>query len=75
MSFYTKEPTHLRIFSDSRVNDNPSREWFVDGANDVGNYTEMCWSYDSFEDAVNDLADFVNTSTTAGGVAWKWRTP
>lgn len=62
---YTDEPTHVRIFSDGN-------EYFVDGADDEGNYTEMCWSFDSFAEAIEEMADFVKLSTEAGA-KWKWR--
>lgn len=63
---YTTTPTHLRIFSDGA-------EWFLDAVDDQGRFTEACWSYDSFQDAVNDLASFVELQTTYAGVTFQWR--
>lgn len=65
---YTDEPTHIRIFSDGR-------EWFVDGADDEGNYTEQCWSYASFDEAGADVENFIKNTATYSHVAWKWRQP
>ena len=57
---YTTKPTHLRIFSDAAYRDDGflEVEWFIDGRDDNGKYTEMCWSYDSFEEAVSALSEF-----------------
>ena len=65
---YTDEPTHVRIYSDGK-------EWFLDGADDEGNYTEQCWSYDSHEAAAADVAEFVKITSEDSGVKWKWRNP
>lgn len=36
-------------------------EWFLDGTDGRGNYSTTCWSYDTFEDAWADVADFATT--------------
>ena len=36
-------------------------EWFLDGTDGRGNYSTMCWSYDTFEDAWADVAEFATT--------------
>lgn len=68
---YTTRPTHVRLYSESYPDGNV--EWFIDGADDDGNYTEACWSYDSYGEAVANLADFVEVQTTHAGVVWDWR--
>lgn len=62
---YTTRPTHLRVFSDGG-------EWFVDGAADEG-YTESCWSFDSFEEALTALPEFVQNNEAHNGVKFDWR--
>ena len=65
---YTDEPTHIRIFSDGV-------EWFVDGADDEGNCTEQCWSYDGHASASADVKNFIDNTALHSGVKWKWRQP
>lgn len=63
---YTTTPTRLRIWSDGG-------EWFLDGADDRGAFTEGCWSYDTHAAAVAALAEFVD-ARRLDGVTWQWRT-
>lgn len=49
--YFTDKVTHLRVHTDGS-------EWFIDGADDSGDYTEACWSYDSFAGAVAALPEF-----------------
>jgi hypothetical protein len=65
---YTDEPTYVRIFTDGM-------EWFIDGVDNEGNYTESCWSFDSHEEAAANVEDFVKIATEDWGVTWKWRQP
>jgi hypothetical protein len=71
---YTTEPTHLRVFGEfSMTPDGATHaEWFIDGADDDGNYTESYWSYDTFAEAIADLPDFVEKNATSG-VTFVWR--
>ena len=71
-SDYTTRPTHVRLYSDTHSTDD-NVEWLIDGADDDGNYTEACWSYDSYGEAVANLADFVEVQATHAGVVWDWR--
>lgn len=48
-----EEITHIRIYKED--------EWTMDGADDNGNYSGSCWTYDSWQDAMNDLSDFRTT--------------
>lgn len=61
--YLTAEPTHLRIFKDDD-------EWFIDGADDQGRYTGVCWSYDTFDEAVANLSDFFAMNDT---LTWSFR--
>lgn len=64
---YTTEPTHLRLCFEAG-------EWLIDGRDDDGRYTEPCWSYDTRDEALADLADFVEKATQSG-IVWRWRDP
>lgn len=43
--------TRLRIYKEDG-------EWFLDGTDDDGNYSEHFWSYDSHADAIKNVGDF-----------------
>jgi hypothetical protein len=62
---YTIRPTHLRVFTDGR-------EWFIDGSDGDG-FTESCWSYDSFHEALAALPKFVQHNEAHNGVRFDWR--
>ena len=64
---YTTEPTHLRIFTEHTMG---GRQWTVDGADDLGHYTEDCWSFGTFREAADALEDFVKD---VPDLDWKWR--
>lgn len=49
-----EEITHLRLRKEYD-------EWALDGADDEGNYSGSCWTYETFEEAVADLDDFAWT--------------
>lgn len=70
---YTDRPTHVRLFSDEigHVGDEPLLEWNIDGADNAGRFTEMCWTFGTFSDAAAALSDFVVEATTRG-VVWDW---
>jgi len=58
---YTTRPTRARIFSETvcGVGIEPRVEWFLDGVEEMdGRYTEACWSYDTFAEALADLPEF-----------------
>jgi hypothetical protein len=61
---YTARPTRARIFSDAAYANIDGqiveqREWFLDGVEEMdGRYTEACWSYDTFAEALADLPEF-----------------
>lgn len=44
--------TKLRIYSEDG-------EWFLDGRDDENRYTPSCWSFDTFQDAVDSISDFI----------------
>ena len=49
---YADVTTHYRIWKDDG-------EWFLDAVDDSsGRYSEMCWSYDSWQEAIDDLPTF-----------------
>ena len=50
---YTSVVTRLRIFDEGDG-------WALDGADDVGRYTEAIWKYDSHEEAVAAMPEFVD---------------
>ena len=50
---YTSVVTRLRIFDEGDG-------WALDGADDVGRYTEAVWKYDSHEEAVAAMPEFVD---------------
>lgn len=62
---YTTHPTHVRIFEDAG-------EWFLDGADDELNYTEACWSFDSFKGAVEAVEEFVASVAATPRHEWRW---
>jgi hypothetical protein len=64
---YTIEPTHVRVFNED------SEQWTIDGADNDLNYTESCWSYDTFAEAVAAIPEFVEHATMSG-VRWQWDT-
>lgn len=58
---YTSTPTHIRVFEDAG-------EWFVDGADNDLRYTEACWSYDTFDEALAAIPEFVAEASSE----WRW---
>lgn len=64
---YTTTVRNLRIWSDGV-------EWFLDGSDGAGKYTESCWSFDSFTEAVAAMPGFVENQPT-NGVVFDWRSP
>lgn len=70
---YTDQPSKIRIYSDCHL---PGKvyEWFIEGIDKTGRFTEDCWSYDSFEEAVADLKRFVET-TARYGIRWNLTAP
>ena len=50
---YTSVVTRLRVFDEGDG-------WALDGADDVGRYTEAIWKYDSHEEAVAAMPEFVD---------------
>lgn len=50
---YTSVVTRLRIFDEGDG-------WALDGADDVGRYTEAVWKYDRHEEAVAAMPEFVD---------------
>lgn len=63
---YTTTPTHLRLWADVWVNADTREpvgtEWYIDGADDEGNFTEMCWSFDTYAEALMCLSEFYEFS-------------
>jgi hypothetical protein len=35
-----------------------AHQWCIDGIDNTGGYTESCWSYDTFDEAVQSLTEF-----------------
>lgn len=62
---YTSNPTHLRISRDWPDG------WMVDGADDFGNYTLDYRTFDTFQEAVDFMPEFVR-QTTEDGVVWRF---
>jgi hypothetical protein len=48
-------------------------EWFLDGRDSENNYTEACWSYDTWAEAMADVPDFIRALTEDYGVTIEWR--
>ena len=68
---YTTEPTRVRLWAD-RNGDGVVIEWGIDGADDDGNYTEGCWTYDTRDEALAAIPEFI-AAATFDGVSWHWR--
>lgn len=66
MDGLTDTVTHLRIVHEGNA-------WFLDGADESGAYTRMCWTYDTWEEARDNLADFVKIAEESDGVTFAWR--
>lgn len=64
---YITDPTHVRLFSDGR-------EWFLDGANDEGGYTEVCYRFDTFNEARDAMPHFVMSCQDCG-ITFHWQSP
>lgn len=62
---YTTRPTHLRMWCDDG-------EWFIDGLDEDGRFTEMCWSFDTFAEALASLPEFP-LFAAMDKVTWDWR--
>jgi hypothetical protein len=62
---YTSEPTHIRLTGDCG-------EWTIDGVDNDLRYTEPVWTFDTFDEAVAAIPEFVKD--TAERVTWKWDT-
>jgi hypothetical protein len=63
---YATTITHLLIVHESG-------QWFLDGRNEYDEYTEACWTYDSWDEAKADIPDFIRALTNDYGVTIKWR--
>lgn len=52
--------TKLRIFTEDTLGDNgeDTVQWSIDAIDEAGNYTEACWSFDTFAQAYHAAADF-----------------
>ena len=65
-SLYASRITHLSIvFEDG--------EWFLDGRDEHNDYTEACWSYDTWDEAMADVPDFIRALTEDYNVTIEWR--
>lgn len=67
MSDYTTKPVKVRIFAEPLGLGPRDHQWCIDGVDDDGNFTEACWSYDSFADAVSELSTFWETYIRRAG--------
>lgn len=76
LDLYTTTPTHVQVFAEVFRGDDGrvvAVEWYVHGMDDSGHYTEACWSYDSFGEAISALPTFVETQKWHAGVRFAWR--
>lgn len=64
---YTTVVNYLLIVCDSG-------EWFLDGRNANGDFTEACWSYDTWAEAMADVPEFARALTEDYGLTVEWRT-
>jgi hypothetical protein len=64
---YTDTVTHLRIFDEGDG-------WALDAADDEGRYSLVIWKFDSHEDAVANMGEFVEFLATEGyTIDWRSR--
>lgn len=66
---YASEMTHLRIYKEESGD---GYMWHLDGADEVGNYTEEVYRFRTIEKAIKEIPAFI-ADTTEQGVQWKWR--
>jgi len=57
---------HIYVYHDNG-------EWFIDGRDRHDNFTEACWSYDTWAQAMADVPDFIERLIRDYGVLIKWR--
>jgi len=48
-------------------------QWFLDGRNTNSDFTEACWSYDTWAEAMAAVPDFSRALTEDYGVTIEWR--
>lgn len=48
-------------------------QWFLDGRDSYDDYTEACWSYDTWAEAMADVPDFIRALTEDYGLTIEWR--
>lgn len=65
----TTKPTHVRIYRE----DHDDLPWYVDGADNKGEYTELLLQYETFEEALKYVGHFVE-ETELDGITWEWDT-
>jgi hypothetical protein len=63
---YTSEPNHLRIYWEETGD---RWKWHLDGADQQGRYTEEVRRFETHEQAVASIPEFVEES----GVRWRWQ--
>ena len=48
-------------------------QWFIDGRDEYGDYTEACWTYDTWAEAIADVPEFIRALTEEYGLTIEWR--
>lgn len=51
-----EKATHIRIFAEECGDG--GHTWAIDGADNAGNYTEACWSFNTWKAAYEAAAEF-----------------
>lgn len=63
---YAQRVTHILVVHEDG-------EWFIDGRDERGDYTEACWSYDTWAEAMANVPDFIRALTEDYGITIEWR--
>lgn len=65
---YIEHPTHVRVFQD----ENTTKDWCIDGVNGSGQFTEECWRFTTWQEAMDAVPEFVKAQRNVG-VIFHWR--
>jgi hypothetical protein len=63
---YTRRVTHVHVFYEDD-------SWFLDGRDEHDNFTEACWSYDTWDEAMAQVPEFIRALTEDYSVTIDWR--
>lgn len=72
---FTDHPTRVRVVSFDPGPHTPPNTfyWSIDGTDDTGKYTDIEWSYSTFDAAIAAIPEFVQYMAERG-VKWDWHT-